>query len=305
VKKLARLLLFFSLSFLILLAFGTGLRFLALRVQWMRSLPAQSEAVLRTLIVAARWALSLALYGAILFSLSYIARQRIFALAALPCVIVLALALSFGVSLGLERGELLPPQEFPVKPLGGAGLILNQAQTSIVLLKGPEEARSPRVIAFADRPLLYQANPVGPNNSAPALPSLPLGSDSPWFLKSLAIDLRLNAEHLQERLAAGTIPFFIYAGALVFFLASLGFLFKLSVWPLANLFMGCLVFRLILSLETFFNSPEMRLTFESFLGSRLPGSLTVPLIFCGFGILVYIYSALVYLAQRRRLEEDY
>jgi tellurite resistance protein TehA-like permease len=43
--------------------------------------------------------------------------------------------------------------------------------------------------------------------------------------------------------------------------------------------------------------------FESFLGN-LPLSLTVPLIFCAFGVLVYLYSVLVYLARRRSDEED-
>jgi len=281
----------------------------------MRSVPMESEALLSTLIVAARWALSLALYGSIMLGLSYAARRKIFALVALPCVIVLSLGFTFGVSLALERWELIPPAQFTGKPLGGAGVILSQGNTSLVLLKGTQDARGPRVVAFADRPLLYQPDLVGPNNFMPTLPPLPLGSNAPWFLRSIAIDLRLNAERLQGRLNEGLdgwlaggpagrhMQFFIYAGALVFFLASLGFLFNLSAWPLANLFTGGLVFRLILSLETFFNSPEMQDTFEFFVGKWLPAPLVVPLIFCVFALLIYIYSMLVYLAKRRPREE--
>ena len=283
--------------------FAAGFRFLALWVQRMRYLPLENEAVLASLIAAVRWALSVALYGSILLGLSYAARQRIFAPVAAACVIVLCLAFTFGITSGLERWELVSPQQYSARPLGGPGLILSQAGTSVVLLNGPEEPQGPRVTAIAGRPLAYQAQSSGPNTGRP-LPPLPLGEDSPWFLKSMAIDFRLNAELLSQRLALGIVPFFIYSGALVFLLASLGFLFKLSVWPLANLCAGALVFRLILSLETFLNSPEMQDVFESFLGNRLPVSLSVPFIFCGFGLLVNVYSLLVYLAKRRRNEED-
>jgi hypothetical protein len=59
----------------------------------------------------------------------------------------------------------------------------------------------------------------------------------------------------------------------------------------------------VLALEVFFNSLEMRDVFESFLGERLPLSWAVPLIFCGLGLLVHLYSALVYLAKRRQDDE--
>jgi uncharacterized membrane protein YfcA len=72
----------------------------------------------------------------------------------------------------------------------------------------------------------------------------------------------------------------------------------------ANLFLGCLAFRGILALETFLNSPEMQDAFGSFLGSWLLASLTVPLIFCFIGLLVYLYSILVFLSKRRSYEED-
>ena len=98
--------------------------------------------------------------------------------------------------------------------------------------------------------------------------------------------------------------FLIYAGALILLLGSLGCVLNMSAWPLANLFLGCLAFRGILALEILLNSPEMQELFESFLENRLPLSLTVPLIFCAAGVLVYLYSILVYLAKRRG-DEDY
>jgi len=152
---------------------------------------------------------------------------------------------------------------------------------------------------------LFQAQPSGINNSVLTLPPLPLGAESPWLLKSIGIDLRLNSELVSERFNDGIITFLISAGALIFLLVSLGFIFNLSAWPLANLFTGALVFRLILALERFFYSKEITESLVSFTGNHLPGQIIVPIIFGIFGLLIYIYSLLVYLAKRRRNEEDY
>jgi hypothetical protein len=95
----------------------------------------------------------------------------------------------------------------------------------------------------------------------------------------------------------------MYAGALIFLLVSLGFILKLSNWPLANLFLGCLAFRGVLAAETFLNSPEIQDLFAEFLENRLPLSYTVPLIFCVFGVMINLYTFLVFLARRRADEE--
>jgi hypothetical protein len=77
------------------------------------------------------------------------------------------------------------------------------------------------------------------------------------------------------------------------------FVLKVSVWPLGGIFLGCLAFRGVLSLETFFNSPEMLDVFGSFLENRFPVALVVPLIFTGLGLLIHLYTFLVYLAKRQ------
>jgi hypothetical protein len=248
--------------------------------------------------------LAFALYGSLLLSLSYAARKSFSASVTAGCLFILSLAFTYGISTGLERWAYVPPAQNSVSPLGGAGLILNQASTSVVLLKGPGDPRGPRVTALPGRPLLYQAQPVGPNNSVLSLPPIPLGDEGPWFLESIAIDLKLTAAQIEQRFSQSPAQFLAYAGALIFFLCSLGFILKFSAWPLANLFWGCLAFRGVLALETFFDSPEMGDIFESFLRNRLPQALIVPLIFCVFGLLVYLYSVLVYLASRRSHEED-
>jgi hypothetical protein len=319
VKNLARLALFLSLCFAVLFISAAGLRYVGLRIDWARVLPARPEAMLPEFISAARWALPFAVYFSILLGLSYSdrrltgipsftnrrARKRpLFTPVAVIAIIVFILGFSFAVSLGLDRLGTMPPARDTQKPLGGPGLILMQGDNAIVLLGEPTDVRGPRAAAIPGRQLVYQEQPVGPDNSILSLPPVPFRDESPWFLKSIAIDFSLSARQFESRLREGVIPFLIYAGSVIFLLASLGFVLRLSHWPLANLFLGALAFRGILAAETFLNSPETQDLFASFLGNRFPLSWTVPLVFCFFGVLVDLYSILVYLAKRRADEED-
>ena len=301
VRKLIKLVLFYSLSFMVLFLVSTAFRFLALRVEWIRMLSQEREAVLLELIAAARWALSLGLYGGILLGVSYAVRKEVFAPLAILCVASLTLVFTYGIGQAIEGWENVPPERTSTRPLGSPGLILantvRSTATVIVLLQGPTPPDGSRVVATPGRPLLYQAEFAGRDLATVSLPPAPFRDDSPWFLKSLIIDLRLNSEILRQRFNGGLLPFLIYTGSLVFFLCSLMFILKLSAWPLANLFLGCLAFRGVLALEVFFNTPDMREVFDSFLQNHLPVSLVVPLIFCGAGLLIYLYSFLVFLAK--------
>ena len=301
VRKLIKLVLFFSLSFTVLFLISTAFRFLALRVEWIRLLSQEREAVLLELLAAARWALSLGLYGGILLVLSYSVRKGLFTPLAILCIALLTLGFTYGIGQAVASWENVPPERTPTRPLGGPGLILantvRSTATVIILLQGPTQPAGSRVVATPGSPLLYQAEFAGKDLAMASLPPAPFRDDSPWFLKSLVIDLRLNSEILRQRFNGGLLPFLIYTGSLVFFLCSLMFILKLSAWPLANLFLGCLAFRGVLALEVFFNTPEIQDVFDSFLQNRLPVSMAVPLIFCGAGILIYLYSFLVFLAK--------
>ena len=293
----------FSLSFALLFVVSTGMRFLAIRLDWIQSLSQQPESALTMLLAAAHWSLSLALYGGILLGMSFTVRDKVFAPAAILCIVVLGLGFTSGISFALDSWENVPPARSSARLLGGPGLILASSQRPssmvIVLLDGPAEPGGARVLAIPGQPLQYQSEFAARDQSIINLPPVPFGGESPWFLRSLAIDLQLSAENLWRLFNEGFVPFLTYAGALVLLLCSLSFIFKFSAWPLASLFLGCLTFRGILALETFFNSPEMQNSFDSFLQDRLPISLVVPAIFCGVGLLAYLYSFLVFLAKRQ------
>ena len=295
--------LFFSLSFAFLFLVTTGLRFLTLRVEWIRALSREQGAVLADLVTAARWALSFCLYGGILIGLSYAVRKEVFAPLALPCIALLTVAFIWGIDLLVDNVQNVPSEKTRDQPLGKPGLILSNtilpSGTVIVLLEGPAEPAGSRVVATPGRPMLYQTEFAGRNAVVADLPPAPFINDCPWFLKSLAIDLRLNAEILWRHLDTGLQPFLIQTGSLIFLLCSLMFILKMSAWPLVNLFLGCLAFRGVLSLEIFFHTPEMQDVINSFLQNRLPLPLAVPVIFCGVGVLVCLYSLLVYLIKGR------
>ena len=299
-KNLAKLALFFSLSFAIIFLASTGIRFLALRVEWARNLPQKPETSLTILIAAAHWALSLATYSSILLALSYAARRQYFAPMTVLCIAVLSLFFNFGTSFALYHWKFVPPAQVPVRQMGDKGLILSNTldrnETAVILLNGTAEPLGPRVTAIPDRPIFFQASTV---NSSINLPPIPFGDDTPWFLKSLVIDIRISEEQLQQRFAEGYLSYFIYACSLIFLLSSLGFSIKFSVWPLANLFLGVLAFRGVLAVETFFNSPEMQEIFDSFLKNLLPVSMAVPLAFFGFAFLINACSVLIHIAKRR------
>jgi len=295
--------LFYSLSFAILFLVATGLRFLELRIEWIRSLSQEKEVVLVELITAARWALSLSVYGGILLGLSYAVRRGIFALTAILCVGVMTIGFTFGIGLLLEDWEHVPSAKIPMQPLGKPGLILSNnvrpVGTALILLEGSAKPDGSRVVATPGKPLLYQEKFPGKDMSLLSLPPAPFSDNCPWFLKSLAIDLQLNAQNVRRQVNAGLMPFLMYAGTLAFLLCSLMFILKFSAWPLANLFLGCLAFRGVLALELFFKTPEMQEIFDSFLQNRLPLSWVVPLIFCAVGLLACLYSFLVYLVKRQ------
>ncbi|MDR1046976.1 MAG: hypothetical protein LBL64_04310, partial [Treponema sp.] len=263
----------------------------------------QGERNLSEFLEAARWALALSVHGAILSALSYSARKRIFAPLSIPVIVFLACAMSFVGFWALQRANFLPPAQVPPKTLGQPGLILTQSGSVIVLLEEPEKIYGPRVVVMDGQPLLFQENPRGPGNSGAYLPRLSFISQAPWFLRSLAIDIRLAGIQMEALFNRGLVSFIIYEGALIFLLASLRFILEFSVWPLANFFLGILAVRGVLALESFVNSPEIADFLGFYLGQPELSAYAVPLSWCLFAVLICLYTFLISLIKKRRKNE--
>jgi hypothetical protein len=304
VKNFAKLVLLFSLSFIIIFLVTTGFRFLALRVEWAKILPAKPETSLTLILTAAHWALSLTLFSSILFTFNYAARKSFFAPMAVITIIALSICFTFAASLALDKWEAVPPATTAGIHMGDRGVVLsnsfNRNETAVVLLNGTYEPLGPRVVSVPEQPMLYYES-AGANFE---LPPVPFGDDTPWFLKSVSIDIRLNSEMFQKLYSQGIMSFLVYVSSLVFILCALGYMIRFSAWPLANLFIGILAFRGILACCTFFNTPESQEIMSSFLKGSFPMPYAVPLIFTGVGFLVCLYAVLVYII-RRKVHDEY
>ena len=141
-RNLAKLALFYSLSFIVLFLAAAGFRFLSLMVDWARALPQKPETFLTILITAAHWASSLAMYLSIVVALSYAARKRCFTPMTALCVMILTMAFNFGISFALHHWKHVPPAQTEGRQLGENGLILsnslNRNETAVILLRGAD-----------------------------------------------------------------------------------------------------------------------------------------------------------------------
>ena len=301
-KKLARLILFFSISFVVIFAAAILLRLLSSWIDYIRVIPLGSRPG-EDAAEAAWKVLPIAVYSSILLALSYSSRRNISIPVTIICILVLGGGFSIGASLGISRVGALNPALKPVPAMQGkAGLVLSQSDNIMVLLKESSDIRGPRVVSIPGRPLIYQEVPLGPNNTILNLPDLPFGDDTPWFVRSLNIDFSLSSGELKSRLGEGFYYFAAYIISLILLLGSLRFIMELSKWHLANLFLGALVFRLILLLETFLNTREINSLIASLMKIQIPSLYITPMVFCALSILILFYTLLTSIARRSRDE---
>ncbi|GHU60870.1 hypothetical protein FACS189445_1540 [Spirochaetia bacterium] len=305
-KNIARLVLFFNLSFIILFVIAGAVSYLQLVLEAAKTIPAGPPVKWGQFIAVLQKIMPLILYVSILLGLSYTARRGIPLLAGIIGLFILAGGAVLGSSMGLLQLKSLVSPAFPLflsggerKTLGKSGLILSQGDTVLVVLGPPEEAGSPRAVLFPGRPLIYQELPSGPNNTILTLPPAPFRTEESYLMNGILTDSALVAEQFETRLNQGLIPFAIYAGALIFLLVSLRFVLNLSSWPLANLFCGALVFRGILIFQTFIDSRMIQDLLLTFVEGRISGAILSPVIFSGLALLVLLYTLLVNLARGR------
>jgi hypothetical protein len=304
VKNLARLVLFFTVIFILSVLIVTGLRYLLSWLDAARMIPALPFFRLSTLITSLRMAIPAALYIGMLFSLNYAARRVIPSPVAMPALFLLAVGFSLALSLAPARitvlGFAAEPLPVAVPTLGKSGIRLLQGDVSIVVLGDPADGSSPRIAAVPGEPLVYMAAPRQIRNTPPRLPPAPFHDENSSVVDSLVTDFTLTAEQLNARLSQGLVPFLIYLAAFCLLLVSFYQIFEISAWPLANLFLGAMVFRALLALQTFVDSDAIQTFIFFFLGRFIPQNIISPVLFSLLGLLVILYSALINAGRGRR-----
>ncbi|MCL2374653.1 MAG: hypothetical protein FWC65_05360 [Treponema sp.] len=308
-KNFAKLTLFFTLNFTLLFFAAVVFGLLSAWIEFARVIPIEARPGAD--IIRLTWnAFPAALYFSILLTLSYTARRNMPIPAAIIGVFVLAAAVSLGIphginSLEASRGGTLEAAFRPVHALqAGPGLILSRSENAWVLLRESRDIRGPRVVSIPGQPLIYQETPLGPGNTILTLPPLPFYDSTPWFVRNLTIDFSLSAAEMRGRRADSFFSFAIYAAALILLLVSLRFVFGLSRWPLANLFMGILAFRGIAALEALLGAQEVTAALYSFAAGRLAAGHIAPAIFAALAVLFIFYTLLIRMAQAKRSEDE-
>ncbi|MDR0390207.1 MAG: hypothetical protein LBH73_09055 [Spirochaetaceae bacterium] len=301
-KGVARLIIFFTLCFILTLVLSSLCIFAARLLNAASHIPALPLALIPVFLAALRGCIPAAIYITVLLGLGYAVRREVPAPLALVCLFLLTVSASGALYLGTVRAGRFDSlaRIDRSRTLGAPGLILSQGDISMVLLEAPGEEKGPRVVSIPGQALLYQRLPVGPGNQALPLPSAAFKAPLPYFLQSILLDFTLADTRYGAFLEQGFHYFIAYLAAISLFLCSLGFLFKISVWPLANLFIGALVFRGILAFETFINSREVLELLGEYIESAIPRPLISALILSCAAGLILLYSLLVWLSKRRR-----
>lgn len=294
-KNIARIILFFSVSFVLVFLVSVLIGSLHAWIEAVRTVPAQKNNILPAAL-ASRGALPLALYLSLLLTLSYSVRRAIPAPLTIICLSIFAGVFALGVSLGIARAGAVnaPALQPPSGSLGKPGLILSRGSTVMILMGDPEDPTASRVVSIPGRPLIYQETP------RTALPPAPFRNEGGPFLRDVLTDISLTAQRFNRLLEGGIVPLGIYMGSLIFLLVSLRFVLDFSNWPLANLFLGALIFRGVLAFESFLNSLEIQNSITIFTSRLIPPSLISPGVYCGLGGIIVLYTALVSLTRRNR-----
>jgi hypothetical protein len=299
-KMIARFLCFFGLWFPAIFIIAAGSVFLGVWIDAASRIPPDGGVTLRHIAGTGRWIAPFTLYLTLLFSINYGCRRNL----ALPLVLIFAVPLAgiftFGASKGLNIAATMemPPLSVKRDSLGQPGLMLSRPGTVITLLDRPSNTDGSRVVAIDGRPLIYQKEPRGADGRIIALPPAPFrrGGGRQLYDGILA-DFSISGQRLATRFEEGRLSFFPWTLALSLLLVSLSFVFETTSWPLANFFLGMLVFRGVLAFEVFLTSDEIMEYLSGFARGAIPDTLIAPAIFAAVAVLILIYNILFYLAR--------
>jgi hypothetical protein len=301
VKNAIRLLVFIFVSFILIFALSAALSFLLLWIQTATTIPAGRFITLKKTVFYLRWTVSFSFYLTLLLSTNYALQNKIHRLVSFLMICALTGGLSFAVWQGLSMADKMDTPPFLVDSitLGSTGLILRGGSIVTTLVDSPSLPNGGRVISSPGQPLFYEADPSGAAGGTAELPPAPFSLSVNWLFESLYIDSALSGAQVSARFESGTIPFISWILPLMLLLVSLSFVFDVGAWPLSNLFLGAVIYRLTLWFEVFINSKDIQIYLNNFFRGMVPLTFISPLIFATLGILLLLYVILMYLAGEK------
>ncbi|MDR1149105.1 MAG: hypothetical protein LBK66_10795 [Spirochaetaceae bacterium] len=298
-KNFARFLIFLSLCVITVFIITFGIALLRNWTSAVSLVPITNSIPLDELIKSAGWTLPFTIYLTIILSMNCGKKLKI----APPLVFIFVTAFTsffaFGVSSGFKNFSNMaaPPLAINHGTLGYPGLILSRAGVIITMLDQPSNETGSRVVSIEDQPFIYQKVPVGADGTLIKLPPVPFRYKDAWLSNSVLNDLFISGRNIAVRLNEGYVSFWAWLFALIILLVSLGFIFDLSRWPLANVFLSILAFRGILAFEVFLNSDEVIAYLKEFSRGILPDMFITPVILSAIAVLILIYRILLFLSH--------
>jgi hypothetical protein len=298
VKHFAKLLLFFSVSFFGILLISSLFTLFEEGVNHAVLFPPGDKSPLNALHCIEN-SVPAAFFISILISLSYASRRRLSYPVVFIIILMFSLIFSSAVYVGIEKS--VKSGGFPVKQaenpalLAQPGYIYNPGSrdTRYVFLQDPHRQGGPIVVASSD--LYYQ------RQGASLEPSpLPFEKEKNGILESIIKDFTQCSVYFTALFRAGSGEYWVYAGSLAMFLLSLGCLFNISYWHLANLFFAAVVFRGALALDIFLNQTNISGILRSAAGGGISSALINPSIYLFLTALILVFSGLFVLARGRK-----
>jgi hypothetical protein len=298
VKHFAKLVIFFSVSFISILLVS-GLITLFEEMINLAILFPPGQGTHLNLLTFLGNSVPVAFFISILLGSSYALRRHFSYPVVFAIILTLSLVFSSAVYVGVEKSGSLGASSTKEPPatalLAQPGYIYNPGSrdTRFVFLQDPYKLSGPRVVAAAD--LYYQRLGTSLESSP-----LPFAKEKSGILESIAKDFTQCSVSFTALFKAGSGDYLVYAGSLATFLLALGCLINISYWHLANLFFAICVFRGALALEILLNEPNVSGMVRSFVGGGIPATLINPVIYILLAALILLYSGLTSLARGRR-----
>jgi hypothetical protein len=221
--------------------------------------------------------LVITLYSTAILGTNYAVRKHIITILRVPLLLILISGLAIASVFLFERiSPMVPAQQSISSNL--------ELKTGTILISGNQKEL---ILRPGKEPIVVQA--LLPKQSG--------------IISSIIQEGQALGSYFESFWIKGYLNFTIFIGLILYFLTSLGPVFSISGWPLANLLLGLLVARFALWIQVFlFSEPVVHIV-SVITGSLLPEPIQpftalVPLFL--LGTLIHLFALLLYLSKDKK-----
>jgi len=221
--------------------------------------------------------LAITLYSTTILGTNYAVRKHISTMLRVPLLLLLMSGLSIASAFVFEKTSPLLPAEQSISSN-------IEIKTGTILISGNEKQM---ILTPNKEPIVVQA--LLPNQNR--------------LIVSIMLDGQELGRYFESFWINGYLSFTIFIVLILYFLTSLGPVFNISGWPLANLLLGLLIARFALWIQVFLFSEPVVQFVSAITSSILPEPIhpftsLVPLFL--LGTMVHLFALLLYLSKDKK-----